>query len=67
MSGFTLFTLCYSFISVIRSEGLPEISAAAYLLMGISNGAYVGGKLADNMKAQDAPDAAVAAGAMSDQ
>lgn len=62
MLGFTLFTLCYSFISVIRSEGLPEIPANLYLLMGISNGAYVGGKLADNMKAQDAPDAAVAAG-----
>lgn len=62
MLGFTLFTLSYSFISVIRSEGLPEIPANLYLLMGISNGAYVGGKLADNMKAQDAPVAMTAAG-----
>lgn len=59
MLGFTLFTLAYSFISVIRSEGLPEIPANLYLLMGISNGAYVGGKIADNMK--PAGDAAVAA------
>lgn len=59
MLGFTLFTLAYSYISVIRSEGLPEIPANLYLLMGISNGAYVGGKIADNMK--PAGDAAVAA------
>jgi hypothetical protein len=59
MLGFTLFTLAYSFISVIRSEGLPDIPANLYLLMGISNGAYVGGKIADNMK--PAGDAAVAA------
>ena len=59
MLGFTLFTLAYSFISVIRSEGLPEIPSNLYLLMGISNGAYVGGKIADNMKPMD--DASVTA------
>lgn len=50
MLGFTLFTLAYSFVSVIRSEGLPQIPDNLYMLMGISSGAYVGGKVADNMK-----------------
>lgn len=50
MLGFTLFTLAYSFVSVIRSEGLPEIPDNLYLLMGISNGAYVTGKWVDQAK-----------------
>lgn len=48
MLGFTLFTWFYSLISVIRSEGLPEIPENMYVLMGISNAAYIGGKIADN-------------------
>lgn len=53
MLGFTLFTLIYAFVSVIRSEGLPEISQNLYLLMGISSSTYLGGKLADAMKGAD--------------
>jgi len=49
MLGFTLFTWAYSLISVIRSEGLPEIPQNMYLLMGISNAAYIGGKIASNV------------------
>jgi hypothetical protein len=48
MLGFRLFTWFYSLISVIRSEGLPEIPENMYVLMGISNAAYIGSKMADN-------------------
>ena len=58
MLGFTLFTLTYAFISVIRSEGLPDIPQNLYLLMGISNGAYLGGKIADNMSQSTTQNAA---------
>lgn len=50
MLGFTLFTVAYSFVSVIRSEGLPDIPDNLYLLMGISSGTYIGGKLSDSFK-----------------
>ena len=66
MLGFTLFTLAYSFISVIRSEGLPEIPPNLYLLMGISNGAYVGGKIADNMTPTDDASATASKAAIND-
>ncbi|MBN8439581.1 MAG: hypothetical protein J0L95_16290 [Candidatus Accumulibacter sp.] len=45
MLGFTLFTWSYSLVSVLRNEGLPEIPENLYTLMGISNAAYIGGKL----------------------
>lgn len=45
MLVFTLFTWLYSLVSVLRSEGLPEIPENLYTLMGISSAAYVGGKL----------------------
>lgn len=48
MLGFTLFTWCYSLLSVLRSEGLPEIPENLYVLMGISNATYIGGKLSKN-------------------
>lgn len=58
MLGFTLFTVTYSFISVIRSEGLPEIPDNLYLLMGISSATYIGGKFSDTLKSM--PDASQA-------
>ncbi len=58
MLGFTVFTLAYAFVSVIRSEGLPEIPENLYLLMGISSTAYLGGKVADNMAQTTAAGAA---------
>ncbi|WP_287670836.1 hypothetical protein [Accumulibacter sp.] len=51
MLGFTLFTLSYSLVSVLRNEGLPDIPENLYTLMGISNAAYIGGKLPDKLTA----------------
>lgn len=45
MLAFTLFSLAYSAYSVVRSDGLPELPDSLYLLMGISNGTYVLGKM----------------------
>jgi hypothetical protein len=62
MLGFTLFTWFYSLVSVLRSEGLPEIPSDLYLLMGISNAAYIGGKIAPKLgqAAEGEPEAAPA-------
>jgi hypothetical protein len=59
MLGFTVFTWLYSLVSVLRSQGLPEIPDNLYLLMGISNAAYIGGKVVD----QGGADGTGAAGA----
>lgn len=45
MLAFTIFTWIYAFVSVLKSEGLPEIPENLYLLMGISNATYVASKL----------------------
>lgn len=45
MLAFTVFTWLYVLVSVLRSQGLPTIPESFYTLMGISNTAYVGGKL----------------------
>ena len=45
MLGFTIFTWLYALDSVLRNQGLPEIPESLYWLMGISNGAYLGGKV----------------------
>lgn len=45
MLGFTLFTWVYALVSVLKSEGLPEIPEHLYILMGISNTSYVASKL----------------------
>ena len=66
MLGFTLFTWCYSLLSVLRSEGLPEIPENLYVLMGISNATYVGGKLSSNGTAASAPPSAPASDALTD-
>ncbi|MEF8707599.1 MAG: hypothetical protein V5B38_01390 [Candidatus Accumulibacter propinquus] len=59
MLGFTLFTLSYSLVSVLRNEGLPDIPENLYTLMGISNAAYIGGKLPDKLtEAPPKPDQA---------
>lgn len=55
MLGFTLFTWSYSLLSVLHSEGLPEIPENLYLLMGISNATYLGGKLSDRVGKKDEP------------
>lgn len=45
MLGFTLFTWGYSLLSVLHSDGLPDIPQHLYVLMGVSNATYLGGKL----------------------
>lgn len=45
MLGFTLFTWVYALVSVLKSEGLPEIPEHLYILMGISSTSYVASKL----------------------
>lgn len=62
MLAFTLFTWVYSLVSVLRSEGLPEIPDNLYLLMGISNAAYLGGKLAPKMAKDGEANAAADSG-----
>jgi hypothetical protein len=49
MLGFTLFSLMYSLVSVLRSDGLPELPQSLYWLMGVSNATYVLGKVPDIM------------------
>jgi hypothetical protein len=61
MLGFTLFTWLYSLVSVLRFEGLPEIPDNLYLLMGVSNAAYLGGKVAPKLSGSSADSAAGAA------
>lgn len=45
MLAFTVFAWTYALVSVLRSEGLPDIPESLYLLMGISSATYVGSKL----------------------
>jgi hypothetical protein len=58
MLGFTLFTWLYSLVSVLRFEGLPEIPDNLYLLMGVSNAAYLGGKVAPKLAGGGSSDGA---------
>jgi hypothetical protein len=60
MLGFTIFTWCYALVSVLRSEGLPEIPEHLYLLMGISNTTYVASKLPGVLTSTPAPAAPAA-------
>jgi hypothetical protein len=57
MLAFTVFAWTYALVSVLRSEGLPDIPESLYLLMGISSATYVGSKLPAvvNNTAPDAP------------
>ena len=45
MLAFTVFAWIYALVTVLRSEGLPEIPESLYLLMGISSATYVGSKV----------------------
>lgn len=64
MLGFTLFSLMYSLVSVLSSDGLPELPQSLYWLMGVSNATYVLGKVPDVMNpATGKPTPAVAVGA----
>ncbi|MFT7776606.1 hypothetical protein [Roseateles sp.] len=47
MLGFTIFSLAYALISVLRSQGLPELPQSLFWLMGLGNAAYVAGKVPD--------------------
>lgn len=58
MLGFTLFTWVYALVSVLKSEGLPEIPEHLYILMGISNTSYVASKLPPVLAATPASTAA---------
>ncbi len=52
MLAFTIVAWVYSLVSLLRSEGLPELPQNLYVLMGISNATYLGGKVADKMSDQ---------------
>lgn len=62
MLGFTLFTWLYALVSVLKSEGLPEIPEHLYLLMGISSSSYVASKVPPILAGAPATTAAVAPG-----
>jgi hypothetical protein len=49
MLGFTIVAWVYSLVSLLRSDGLPELPQNLYVLMGISNATYLGGKVADKV------------------
>jgi len=44
MFGFTIFAWIYSFYILLVTAALPELSSNLFLLMGVSNGAYLGMK-----------------------
>lgn len=51
--GFTVLTLFYVLIEVLRQQKFPEIPPSFYALMGVSNVTYLGGKMMGGAEGAD--------------